>query len=187
MHAWIYLLTHYLCIHTHTSVLIVHFMSVCLYIIGCLHSRCSRNICCIDWRKAIWGTSLEVQWRRLCAPKSACPYPWSGNQIPHAATKTQPSQINKYMFFKKLLCFPVGDPAFGRNPQQQCPQNCQCSALVMQEHLNKTVSGPLCLKKKPGTGAQALKDCKKPLVSLPLKYGQGACGLSPAVVSVTCA
>ena len=28
-------------------------------------------------------------------------YPWSGNKIPHAATKTWCSQTNKYIFFKK--------------------------------------------------------------------------------------
>ena len=50
------------------------------------------------------GTSLVVQWLSVHdAPNAGGPNltdPWSRNLTPHAATKTQQSQINKYKFLK---------------------------------------------------------------------------------------
>ena len=44
------------------------------------------------------GTSLVVQGLRLCSQCRGPRFdPWLGNWIPHAATKTQHSQINKHL------------------------------------------------------------------------------------------
>lgn len=34
----------YLCMHKHTSMLLIHFMSIDLCLTGCSHGRCSRNM-----------------------------------------------------------------------------------------------------------------------------------------------
>ena len=49
------------------------------------------------------GTSLTVQWPRLCASSARGQgfNPWSGNSIPRATRQTQHSQISKY--FKNKL------------------------------------------------------------------------------------
>ena len=51
--------------------------------------------------KADSGTSVVVQWLRLCAPNAECPgfNPWSGNQVPHTTTRSLHAAVKI-----KILC-----------------------------------------------------------------------------------
>ena len=50
------------------------------------------------------GTSLLVQWLRLCAPNAGTGFdPLLGNYIPHATTKTQHSQIHRQILKKNTV------------------------------------------------------------------------------------
>ena len=56
-------------------------------------------LCCL-WTLKLLNRNLVVQQLRLCAPNAGDLS--SGNEIPHAATKTWYSQINK-CFLKKYI------------------------------------------------------------------------------------
>ena len=91
----------------HSAFLIASYYSIlskhqCLLFFSCLN-----QVSCV--------TSLVVQWLRLCAPNAGGPgsVPGQGtrshmlqrrSKIPHATTKTQCSQISKYL---KSINFPV--------------------------------------------------------------------------------
>ena len=59
------------------------------------------------WLKLIGGTSLVVQWLRLCSQCQGPAFdPWSGNQISQAATRISHTVSKNPKFYSKdPVCF----------------------------------------------------------------------------------